>query len=239
MVAQMTPAQRTAFLNPKRKRRYSRKPSYARKTPRASLTEGGVNGGHALMVPNILPPVQEVKFNNVSSGGSVTTPNAGFNIISGTSLLTILEGSGASNRIGRNIRVVGVVVRALINTEVTVGGNVSSPSTLDLVWDNQCNGAVATVAEIYSNPTSGVSLPNPLFDKRFKFAKRVQIRNPQSPLNVVDFSYNCNKVIEYKSSTAGGSIVDLTSTNLYLIMSTPGDASAQIDYQMRILYVDA
>lgn len=233
----MTAAQRMAFLNPKRKRRYSRKPTYARKTPRASLTEGGVNGGHALMVPNILPPVQEVKFSNVSSGGPVTTPNAGFNIINGTSLTTILEGSGPSNRIGRNIRVVGVVVRALINTEIVVGGALCSPSTMDLVWDNQCNSAVATVAEIYSNPTSGVSLPNPLFDKRFKFAKRTQIKNPQGPLNVMDFSYNCNKVIEYKGT--GGTIADLTATNLYLILSTPGDASAQIDYQMRILYVDA
>ena len=192
------------------------------------------------MVPNILPPVQEVKFSNVSSGGPVTTPNAGFNIINGTALTSIVAGTSAqNNRIGRNIRVVGVVVRALINTEVTIGSQLSSPYTLDLVWDDQCNGAVATVAEIYSNPTSGVSLPNPLFDKRFKFAKRVKNNNPQNPLMVVDYSYNCNKLIEYKSSTGTGVIADLTNTNLYLIMSTPGDASAQIDYQMRVLYVDA
>lgn len=198
------------------------------------------------MVPNILPPVQEVKYSDSASGGNVSTGNAGFNIINGTSLLQIIQGTSPTNRIGRNIRVVGVVLRALVTTEIVTGGTPVAPITMDLVWDTQCNGAVATVGEIYTTPLNGISLPNPLYDNRFKFAKRTQIKSPQNGLNLIDFSYNCNQLVEYKSTGGptnpvggAGVIADLSKCNLYLIMATPGDASAAIDYQMRILYVDA
>jgi len=232
----MTAATRMAFLQPKRKRRYSRKPTYT-KRPKASLTEGGVNGGHAVMVPNILPPVQEVKFFDNAALTPVVLASAGFTIVNGTTLTSIVPGTGASNRIGRNIRVVGVVVRALTNSEPTIGGGLYSPVTLDLVWDNQCNGSVATVAQIYSQPLSGCTLPNPLFDNRFKFAKRVQITRPNGALNLIDYSYTCNKLVEYQGDA--NSIASLSKCNLYLIMSSPGDASATIEYSIRVLYVDA
>ena len=190
------------------------------------------------MVPNILPPVQEVKYRDQASGVPVATASSGFTIINGSILPAIVPGSGASNRIGRNIRVVGVVVRALINSEITVGtGALYSPVTMDLLWDNQCNGAVATVAQIYTTPINGTTLPNPLNDSRFKFVKRTQIKQPQCPNNIIDFTYNCNKVIEYSGDA--NDILSLSKCNLYLTLSTPADASATIDYTMRVLYVDA
>ena len=236
---QMSAATRAAWLNPKRKRRYSRKPTY-RKRSRASLVEGGVNGGHAIMIPNVLPPVQEVKY-STEVGTATQTSNEGFNIINGTILAGIIQGTGPTDRIGRNIRVVGVVVRALVNTDLSSSTTTNfAPSTIDLVWDNQCNGSLALVADIYANPTFGASLPNPLFDKRFKFAKRMQVKQPSGSLNLVDYSYTCNKLVEYKASTGtSGSIADLSSSNLYLIASTPGDAASKIEYSLRVLYVDA
>jgi len=190
------------------------------------------------MVPNILPPVQEVKYIDSNSFTPLPIGTAGFSIVNGIILPNIVPGSGPSNRIGRNIRVVGVVVRALINTEVTVGtGGIYSPSTLDLVWDNQCNGVAATVTQIYSSPNFGVSLPNPLYDARFKFAKRVQITKPNGTLNLVDYSYTCNKVVEYNADLPA--VASLSKCNLYLIMSAPGDATSTIEYSMRVLYVDA
>jgi hypothetical protein len=186
----MSAAQRTAFLQPKRKRRFSRKATYKRR-PRASLVEGGVNGGHAVMIPNVLPPVQEVKYKErVTLTGSTVPANAGFTIIDSSVLQSIVQGTGTSDRIGRNIRVVGVVVRALVNSDIVTGsGDLYSPVCMDLVWDNQCNGVNAVVADIYSAPTLGHTLPNPLFDNRFKFSKRVQIKQPQGSLNMIDYSY--------------------------------------------------
>ncbi len=191
------------------------------------------------MIPNVLPPSQEVKFKDRVTIGTVPA-NSGFTIIDGSVLPSILLGPGANDRIGRNIRVVGVVVRALVNTDVVTGsGALYAPSTMDLVWDNQCNGVAALVSDMYSNPTQGHSLPNPIFDNRFKFAKRSQIKQPQGTLNLVDFSYTCNKLIEYKVNVVPGTVADLTSTNLYLVLSTPGDATSVVEFSIRVLYVDA
>jgi len=205
--------------------------------------EGGVNGGHAVMVPNILPPVQEVKYKDFVTTTSPGTPiGNSFTFVNSTLLAGIQQGTGPSDRIGRNIRVVGVVVRALMNTEVTVGtGGIYAPCTLDLVWDNQFNGVNPNVTDIYLTGPGNIvyahSLPNPLFDNRFKFAKRLQIKQPQGSLNLIDFSYTCNKLVEYKAST--GVVTDLSKCNLLLTACSPGDTTSAIEYSMRILYVDA
>jgi len=193
------------------------------------------------MVPNILPPVQEVKYKDFVTTDAGVPVGSSYAFINQTILASIQQGTGPNDRIGRNIRVVGVVVRALINTDVVPGtGTLYAPSTMDLVWDNQFNGVGPLVSDIYLTGPGNIvyshSLPNPLFDNRFKFAKRTQVKNPNGSLNLVDISYTCNKLIEYKAST--GVVTDLTSCNLYLMMSTPGD-TGNIAYSLRVLYVDA
>lgn len=195
------------------------------------------------MYPAILPPVQEVKYKEFTTATNFQPATNGWAFLNTTLLSTIIQGTGPNDRIGRNIRVVGVVVRALVNTDIT---GFFSPSSMDLVWDNQFNGILPGVSEIYNSTlppnvatATGHSLPNPLFDQRFKFAKRVQIKNPNSALNLVDFNYTCNKIIEYKASTLTGAITDLSASNIYLTFCSPGDSAPQIDYSLRILYVDA
>jgi len=142
-----------------------------------------------------------------------------------------------------------VVFRAIIESSTaasatlqggTISGIFGSPYTLDLVWDEQMNGTLPVSGDIYSQPTLGYSLPNPLNDNRFKFAKRVQVKNPNSAEMLVDFSYTCNKMVEYRSSTgATGTNSDLSTRNLLLCFAAPADVSPIIQYSMRVLFVDA
>jgi len=199
------------------------------------------------MVPNVMPPPQEIKYFDQVQVQNLGT--SGFNLINERSLYQIVNGTGPNQRIGKNIRVVGVVVRAIIETVSNVtatnaaGNNVNfgvgSPFTLDLIWDEQMNGTLAGVGDIYSQPTLGYSLPNPLNDHRFKFAKRTQIKNPSSGEQLVDFSYSCNKLVEYRASTGTGTNSDLSSRNLILTLACPADLSPSIQYSMRVLFVDA
>lgn len=109
------------------------------------------------------------------------------------------------------------------------------PSTMDLIWDKQCNGTVPQITEIYTtaNPQG---LPNPLYDDRFKFIKRVNKDDPNSAHQLTNFKINCNQLVTYDSST--GLIGDLSSVNLIVTTCYPYDDGPSFAGILRILYVD-
>lgn len=234
----MVQTKRQRLLNDYRKKSLKRKAS-----SKVSLRQGGVNGAHAVMRPAPMPPPSEIKYYDWT--GTVVPATSGWYNINSVlvnppaltvkGIQNIRVGAGPSDRIGRNIRIVGIVMRGIANTDVGLG-TIYSPYTIDALWDNQCNGALATVAEIYTTP-SGLSPANPLTDKRFQFIKRVNALDRSHATTMFDYSVKCNKVIEYKSDT--GDVKDLSSNNLIFTMCAPSDAAPQLDFYCRVLYVDA
>lgn len=193
------------------------------------------------MSSTTISPPPEVKFHDFSVVTAPATSN--WTIISSQGPTQIAQGAGTQQRLGCKIKVVGIVARMSVNTDG--GGGFYSPYTMDFIWDNQCNGAVPNISEIYGAseatppPTaaSGINLPNPLFDQRFQFITRVKQNNPNSPNTLVDRMMKTSKVIEYRTNT--NSIVDLTAANLLITFTAPADATPNISGIVRLLFVDA
>ncbi len=201
----------------------------------AQLAQASVPGAGAKMRAAARPTAPELKYFDLNVSTSVQ--NEFWNIIGSLALCSITQGTGNSQRIGRKIRVRGIVLRgkALIGNIPEGSGRYPGPYTMDFLWDKQCNGAVAQVTDIYST-ANAQGLPNPLFDDRFKFIKRVARDDPNSPYTLVNTKINCNQVITYDAST--GNITDLSTVNLLLTMVTPFDATPTFTGILRVLYVD-
>jgi len=209
------------------KRKYPAKPSL-------SSTQGGVAGGRARMRAGHLAPPPEVKFFDLPIGA---TSLSNWTIVNSDSLFSIVQGAAPNERIGRKIRVKGIVFRLMINQAIgATGQEQPSPWTMDVLWDGQANGALPNLSEIYVN-AAGLALPNPLFDERFTFIKRLSNNDPSAVLNIINGSIKCDKVITYDKNS--GSITDLSSNNLIMTFCTPGDAASALTGNVRVLYVDA
>lgn len=236
------------------KKAYARKP-YLKK-PKAIISKGGVGGGANQMVPRAMPPPMEVKTYDI--GISATTsahegtlppfisvlPSGNDSIVSG-----IIPGVSAFTRIGRQIRVVGIVFRAVITADATdppvppappvyIDG---TPTTLDLIWDKQANGAVPLLSQIYNlSAANNISvLPNADFAKRFDFIKRVQTSGRAgipTALQLVDLSIKTNRLVNFDAAALG---VGSVETNNLLLMFSSCAVGSSITGNIRILYVDA
>jgi len=203
------------------------------------MSQGGVPGGGVVKLMKQIPSV-ECKFfdyplltGTFPIGWTEVTGNTG----GASPFAQIVQGTGPSQRIGRKIKVIGIVVRiiALAN---------GAPLAFDLVIDKQCNGAPATAAQVYSTPGDPASFPNPFEETRFQFLKRSENKNYSLALNgagefTVSYTVKCNKVVEYNATT--GNISDLTSDNLYMFACSTSAAVLQKiqSGQLRVLYIDA
>ena len=205
----------------------------------AVMSQGGVPGGGVVKLIRQIPSV-ECKYNDTPL--LVGTFPVGWTDISTSGLnvspfSNIFQGTGPSNRIGRKIRVIGIVVRLI---SVANG----APLAFDLVRDKQCNGVAATAAQVYTTPADPASFPNPLEETRFQFMKRVENKNNALALNgagefTVSYSVKCNITVEYGQNLA--TIDALTSDNLTLFACGTSTAVNQKiqSGQIRVLYVDA
>ena len=201
------------------------------KTPSVSIAQGGVAGANAYVPRSLYAAPPELKYFdiNISSGTGTS-----WQILSTLALASIVQGTGSQQRIGRKIRVKGVVFRA-ISTLGVASNNAQNPFTIDFIWDKQCNGATPAIGTIYQNGASQ-NLPNPDNDERFVWQKRVSRDDPNSNFQIVNTSFKCNKLITYDGST--GNMSDLTSTNLLVTYVCPFDADPTLTAVMRILFID-
>ena len=203
------------------------------------MSQGGVPGGGVVRLIKSIPSV-EVK----SALNAITVVGTAGNFVqfdNGDLLSSIVQGTEPYQRIGRKIRVIGIIVR--MDFQVPPG-----PWTFDLVRDKQCNGITATTSLVYSDPTKWSTPPNNLYEERFQFMKRTEnLNSSQEPFGAsgnfttvgISYQKKCNFVVEYAAST--GATADLVSDNL-LFFGCNGNASGPISPSnkgfIRFLYVD-
>jgi len=216
------------------------------RAPRANFVSGGVGGAAATMPAGPQLP-QEVKFKDFPIVNPFTTAaslGTWKNIVP-NNICTIVQGAGPSQRIGRNIRVVGIVYRIMVQNVIVpayaANERLAVPFTLDFLWDKKCNGALALPTEIYSG-AGGLALPNPLYDTRFKWSRRVENKDPNTRVNLISGSLKCNEVINYRANT--GAITDIEGVNLMLYMAIGAEVPTTqqglgLGGLVRVLYVDA
>ena len=201
------------------------------KSPSVSIAQGGVGGANAYVPRSLYAAPPELKYFdiNISSGTGTS-----WQILSTLALCSITQGAGSQQRIGRKIRVKGVVFRATSTLGVSTN-NAWNPYTIDFIWDKQSNGATPLIGTIYQNGAPQ-NLPNPENDERFVWQKRYSKDDPNSNFQIINTSFKCNKVITYDGST--GNVGDLTGTNLLVTYVCPFDADPTLVAVMRILFID-
>lgn len=204
------------------------------------MSQGGVPGGGVVKLIKQIPSV-EVKFHDFplvtgtfAGGWTDISTNTGTNE---SPFSVIIQGTQATGRIGRKIRVIGIVVRAVVESS-------GAPLSFDLVRDKQCNGVAATNAQVYTTPADPASFPNPFEETRFQYLKRIENKNVALAVNaagqyLVSFQVKCNMTVEYNQT--GGTIADLTSDNLTLFACSCSTGGAQkiVSGQIRVLFVDS
>lgn len=203
------------------------------KTTRTSvnITQGGVAGANAYVPRSLYAAPPELKYFDINVASGTGTS---WQILSTLALCSITQGTGPQQRIGRKIRVKGVVFRATSTLGVSTN-NAWNPYTIDFIWDKQSNGATPAIGTIYQNGAPQ-NLPNPENDERFVWQKRYAKNDPNSNFQIIDTSFKCNRVITYDGTT--GNMSDLTGTNLLVTYVCPFDADPTLTAVMRILFID-
>lgn len=239
----------------KQSRPYKRKRTTKTSKPYAKISNGGVGGAAQDMVPRPMPPPMEVKTFDIDVKSS--TPPApplspkGFflcdttNTSIGVSFLGgIGNGNLSSQRIGRQIRVVGLCLRGFVYTPPPTGSLEGTPWVMDFIWDKQPNGTSPLTSQIYAEANSTIlksftNLPNPDFVKRFSFLKRLQSSGRvgiPSAQQLVDATIKTNRVVSYDNAIASATSVEQNA--LYISFGTDRADSTFVG-TLRVMYVDA
>ncbi len=168
-----------------------------------------------------------------------------------TSLLTIAEGNGESNRVGRKIVIKSLHWRGLIGIPATAtsGGAAADITRLIVYQDKQTNGAAATVLNILetANIHSFLNLSNSgrfviLFDRQY--ANNSQGAGGNGTTNFTSenqLAFQWNKTleipVEYDNSVTTGAIGSIRSNNIgMLFISSAG--TTVVDSKFRVRYTD-
>lgn len=213
---------------------YSKNKNPYVKKARLTLKSGGVGGASQRLSMGI-PPPQEVKNRDIAFSTTYTSGMVNsWQLISADTIFPIIQGVGNDRRIGRKIKVIGLVLRVQ-----AIAGTTSNPapSTVDIVWDKSPNGSATlpTIGQIYGG-SSHLALPNPDYGERFQFLKRLEI-NPSG--NAITATRNCTLKMNHTVvfDATGGFLTDLESGNLFMTYSAKSAGS--VEGTLRVLYVDA
>lgn len=223
--------------------RYKRKATsapYPRKKARV-VSQRPVPGAFARMTVGIPRPqevkVQEINVNHTGvSGGWQFIGSTGYGLMG-----SIVQGTDFGNRIGRDIRVVGIVYRlSCISASGTAGSYDPLPYTVDMLWDSQSNGQIPNIANIYQT-TVRTALTNPEFEDRYTFIKRCEVRDPQQRTTTLSGMIKTNRLVSYVGSGATPDPLGVLSVlkNNFLITCSSADSTPTFVGTIRVLYVDA
>lgn len=184
------------------------------------------------MAPGFQPP-QEIK--NIDIAINTAPATGDWSYLQSAGLANIRVGSAPNQRLGRKIRLVGILLRCVVNTSDVANPDTGLPYTIDLIQDTQTNSAVPGTNSVYSNATR-FSMPNSNFSQRFKFLKRTEKGPQQTPFSLVSWSKKVNIVVYYDADN--GLISDVEKNNVLLSFSSD-DATPNVQGVLRFMYVDA
>jgi len=200
---------------------------------RGVVSQAGVPGAKAQMTMGIQPK-QEMKTLDVSISHNPLTGD--WSYPSSAGLASIRSGAGNGFRVGRSIRLMGVCVRATVNTPFAATSPIiGQPYSMHLIKDTQCNGNVPGTSTVYQT-TNRNSLPNTLYLQRFQWLHSVERQGQQTANSMVSFTYNCNILINYDLDN--GLISDVERNNILLAFSAD-TSTPTINGVIRFNYVDA
>lgn len=162
-------------------------------------------------------------------------------------LLTVVQGTGESQRIGRKIRVKSV--QGKYNLNFVPGAATAAATTVFwwLVWDKQANGAAAAVTDVFTTAATSIAPRNLVNSDRFVILKRFKVKlcaqagvsaAYNKDVRSVEFYKKCDIPIEYSSTT--GAIAEIKSNNLFFIAvsDNESDDTANLIGVTRIRYTD-
>ena len=194
----------------------------------------------------------EKKFNDFAwAGSAITTSWTGQGHTGGESLVIIAQGVTESTRVGRKVCVHDINIKGRVSmaagTTVTGGHN---QVHLQLILDNQCNGANATMADIYETVASGIdSYRNLANQRRFRvlWKKSITLNAPLAgdgstqdhPTIIRSFAMHksCEIPIVYDATT--GVVGEIQSSNIFLIaVAHQTTAACTLNARGRVRFVD-
>ncbi len=204
---------------------------------------GRYNTAHAANVPAFQQKV-ELKFSDTILS---TSPISSAGDIAIQTLNAVSQGTGESDRIGRNIIIYKVMFKGTINLpDQPIASAGSDKVRFILYWDKQTNGTPATVAQILET-TQINSFRNLANSKRFRILyDRVHTLNSSGISTTsadvfatiemkrhLEWYVNTKIPIEFDSTTGG--LSEMKSNNLGILLIT-NNALIALDGRFRIRY---
>lgn len=189
----------------------------------------------------------EKKFFDTTKANGVITSG---NVITDSSLNLVQAGNDANKRVGRQITIKSIHIRGQCSNNADIP---SDHIRVVVYWDQQCNGATATIGDLFTNGHQGrasvdsfLKLEN---SKRFKILRDMQIdldtnsvSNPSAstPKYSVKIEYfqahiSCNICVEFSGTT--GAITEIKNNNIGIAVLSHQTTSS-IGYTARIRYTD-
>lgn len=172
-------------------------------------------------------PTRELKY--VDTAGAAYEASTTGSI---TLLNPIAEGGDNTNRSGREVLIKDVSVTGYLQATATTPA-VGSACRIMLVWDNACNGALATILNVLTavNPISFPNVDNVarftiLMDKKFIVGSPTATTTWQ-PIVYVDETVSVNSAVRFSGTTAAigsiqnGALLLITTGNLVTGATAP------------------
>jgi len=226
------------FVERRRQRKLMKAKRLASAAPH--LTDGTIPGTISRMAFGVQLP-QELKCYDTLVGDNVNYSGR-WHLVSRRPCL-VPQGTGFDQRVGRSIRVLGIVFRgACYLRHGPPNTTAPAPYALDFVWDNRNAGNPLPLGSYVYSSGVGVgdqpyALPSMINTPRFTWIKRVERDACRHANTTIDVSISCNRVITYLDN--GDPTTDLL---MYFSESINLDDFYVADFiqgKVRILYVDA
>lgn len=198
--------------------------------------------------------VQEKKYFDTSLTALALTLSSSGTVYPSMALVSV--GTGASNMVGRRIRVTSIHVRAYITvpqeTGALAGLNSAAENRLDLFIDRQPQGTAPSIAAIYETSTINTFLDMEhstrfkllrIFNKPINrtpvFNSGATTFNLGTALEPVDFHVNCDERIEYETQAGIGRVIgEITTNNIFLAGFSTSNSASLVGF-VRIRFTDS
>lgn len=155
-------------------------------------------------------------------------------------LTPIPQGSGASERLGRSIRIKSVQIR--LNTRAVGGSNQPSQIRYAIVYDRQSNGTQPLATDIWSGGQFQSMMNLGQVERYVILVDRVTDSQQSSSQPISDKAYvTCD--LDQVWSGALGSAGSCNTGSIWLFMANNSDiavgATSVVDYSTRVRFTDA